>query len=1317
MRNSAALRLALLRALLTRVIPLPLPLDHPQRAELCFWQQGGLLYETQTQLLRLLPLLASHVLAASLAMHVSREMDACRLLLLGSLVALADAVSRVEASDCVGVFAEHYSGRAFPRAAGGPSSAFGFCLDASSHFAAETDTLKFVTPELVVMRCQLLEYFASVTRVAPEDRWLFGWEAGGTEFGAGELALADQLCVALGHRREREQLPRCLSGETYELLASCPELPCLRDLLFYLKLFLSPSAQALPEPRLHTHAHPWGAADARLSWLHAHREGSPGKLEVRGFHRVLRVVEGPPNLFQRFFAPSKGGRNKPRAPPSGADPALFLGHDKPKDISEDEILALPTSSLLQLLQDDSPAAAQARPSRTRWERRADEKAPLPARDAELMLSYLTAPYLRIPLLLTFFADPQRIGALAHPKIQALLEAALFEPGAWQPTAVRPLPTHIPPRPTERAAVLGTPLGLLFNELVHAPATLLASLTAMVCTALDMETGHFEGGSTAVIFFLTRVATRVEAYALFVTAHLAWRAKHPAPLVPFTPAAAADAAPSLASDGLQHPSPQHPSPHAARPSAERSARSASEPSPPSTPQPATGDPPLLRRATAPSTVFSDLRTAASQTAILDGSLSPPASTSQFQPLTPAATSTATPGQLAAEPTSGMKQLQRAASDGTRMRAGPLPPRLAALAASRAAGEDDFPPPMPGLMPGAMPVSQWAAKAGLMPGLMPGTPEATTPAASTPGGRATERRAASGERCGCGAASLVRGLDSLQPHDGAAIEEGMRALRRRLDAQVFPLLERWFARAVKLKDLRAACVVAAHLSLLHGSSDAAELEGKRLQTHVSVIVSSHLFLTHNFSWALGVCEPELGVPQTEIFDVFEKQRAPIVAALGSGGRLCDFVMEAVTRVVTFTGPRAPAAHALRSRNWRQMGGERCSGRYVHEGAAPGAGAPSVPGAAEAAETAELAGGADGAEGGAGGVVARSTARAEGESYEEWLSRSTRQGEQQVEINLQLGEYSASAHKQMQLLPAEIVRDFDDFRTVFGADALATSFQSAEVEAIPTSTLALTLTQTRTRIRTLTTNPNPDPHQVKATAYRSWLRLVGRRHDLHWWSPPQPGQPAHRAPLPFPQPYVREMAPTWLSAALEPVRAAYFPELSLWQPLLADFAAPAALLAGRAADGTLKEVAVLQRTAAVLVYNVVEHGRRWYRTLVFCSRTDVSLATLPLSLATHAVPAGSTASSAAGFVCGDASTSAHAAASLVITRQARDTAMREGRRAALSIEQTFVPRRLLSGTLPESLLEAYTFWHTPDDGLTGYPQAPLCYLVITPDFWHTH
>ena len=78
------------------------------------------------------------------------------------------------------------------------------------------------------------------------------------------------------------------------------------------------------------------------------------------------------------------------------------------------------------------------------------------------------------------------------------------------------------------------------------------------------------------------------------------------------------------------------------------------------------------------------------------------------------------------------------------------------------------------------------------------------------------------------------------------------------------------------------------------------------------------------------------------------------------------------------------------------------------------------------------------------------------------------------------------------------------------------------------------------------------------------------------------------------MRELAPAWLAAILEPVRAAYFPDLWLFQPFgFAEFAAaPAALLMGRErAEGEqVKEVVVLRRTAAVLVFNVVEHGRRW-------------------------------------------------------------------------------------------------------------------------------
>ena len=50
-------------------------------------------------------------------------------------------------------------------------------------------------------------------------------------------------------------------------------------------------------------------------------------------------------------------------------------------------------------------------------------------DSELLLSYLTVPYLRIPLVVSFFASEDRIHLLQFPKLQALLDAVLFEPGA------------------------------------------------------------------------------------------------------------------------------------------------------------------------------------------------------------------------------------------------------------------------------------------------------------------------------------------------------------------------------------------------------------------------------------------------------------------------------------------------------------------------------------------------------------------------------------------------------------------------------------------------------------------------------------------------------------------------------------------------------------------------------------------------------------------------------------------------------------------------------------------------------------------------
>jgi hypothetical protein len=49
------------------------------------------------------------------------------------------------------------------------------------------------------------------------------------------------------------------------------------------------------------------------------------------------------------------------------------------------------------------------------------------RDVELLLQFLTAPYLRIPLVLHFFADEGRMHALANRDVQDVIDATLFEP--------------------------------------------------------------------------------------------------------------------------------------------------------------------------------------------------------------------------------------------------------------------------------------------------------------------------------------------------------------------------------------------------------------------------------------------------------------------------------------------------------------------------------------------------------------------------------------------------------------------------------------------------------------------------------------------------------------------------------------------------------------------------------------------------------------------------------------------------------------------------------------------------------------------------
>jgi hypothetical protein len=136
---------------------------------------------------------------------------------------------------------------------------------------------------------------------------------------------------------------------------------------------------------------------------------------------------------------------------------------------------------------------------------------LGARDCELMLQYLIAPYMRIPLLLNFFSNEIRLKALRNKDLQEVLDAAMFEPGQWKSEYYVPVPSQIPAPNRDH---LCTPVGLLFNEIVMSPNVILAAILQMLERVVDMDSGKYSELGDAILY-VTRLAIRVEGYLLFL----------------------------------------------------------------------------------------------------------------------------------------------------------------------------------------------------------------------------------------------------------------------------------------------------------------------------------------------------------------------------------------------------------------------------------------------------------------------------------------------------------------------------------------------------------------------------------------------------------------------------------------------------------------------------------------------------------------------------------------------------------------------------------------------------------------------------------
>ncbi|RLN73048.1 hypothetical protein BBJ28_00012419, partial [Nothophytophthora sp. Chile5] len=159
---------------------------------------------------------------------------------------------------------------------------------------------------------------------------------------------------------------------------------------------------------------------------------------------------------------------------------------------------------------------------------------LSAEESEYLMSYLTVPYTRIPLVASFFSSRDRVTYLFNPMMQKLFRAVLFESGDWVSDDKAEEISHIPLRKSnlvmhEEAIQrvfdarvhhqkcedhLGTMNGLLLNELIHAPEAIVTPLLKMLDAVKELGEASVHSADARFILFMIKLGVDVLRYMTF-----------------------------------------------------------------------------------------------------------------------------------------------------------------------------------------------------------------------------------------------------------------------------------------------------------------------------------------------------------------------------------------------------------------------------------------------------------------------------------------------------------------------------------------------------------------------------------------------------------------------------------------------------------------------------------------------------------------------------------------------------------------------------------------------------------------------------------
>lgn len=520
--------------------------------EACYWDQA-ITAELQVELLLCIQRLGDQFSAAALSIQHSRAFDAVCMVVPGLMAVLADSILRRLASDRPSKFTGVILGL---NASDGRRLGFpGFGLSVGS-FAEQTETMEVHSPELSVARTAVVDYFTS-----PDQRRLdkvFDWENDYVMRPTRPLIkMLRHMCRSLAWTSVTPHMLLCdQRPESSLLFKQFPEFRAFRDISTIWKFWLNPDLDEFPNytrpeliqtnqdgqdtmPKMDRHGRlVANTADvvqhdmmgAQLHWIWDQNEkgysvtaftGSPLTEPDNGIdpHR-LRCRPNPKKVdpvTKRAVPAQKLPKNRY---PSTATPGFYCP-SKPTVKTEDDVIYRPN---LPTFEDDRKApkkkSKDSASTSHEGESTSSGGAVLSQRDSELLLSFLTVPYVRLPLVWTFFSSEDRVHKLQSSKLQAILDSVTFEPGKH----LRVRDTGVLPGmvPTTHPRLLATPYGHLINELHCSPANVIRSVVALLNGALALDTGavcdwgaeDFNTG-VEIILYVTRLVARVDNFVSFL----------------------------------------------------------------------------------------------------------------------------------------------------------------------------------------------------------------------------------------------------------------------------------------------------------------------------------------------------------------------------------------------------------------------------------------------------------------------------------------------------------------------------------------------------------------------------------------------------------------------------------------------------------------------------------------------------------------------------------------------------------------------------------------------------------------------------------